>query len=78
MDVARLAFSGPVVRRALGYAVVVGALLISINHADALYRGDLDWVRVAKMALTVLVPYGVSTLSSVQAVRAQARASDTR
>ena len=58
-----------VVRRALGFAVVVGPILISINHADALLRGDIDSVRLLKMALTVLVPYCVSTLSSVNAIR---------
>lgn len=67
-----LAFSAPVVRRALGYAVVVGAILIAINHADALARGDVDWVRGLRMGLTVLVPYTVSTLSSVQALLGQA------
>jgi len=62
-----------VVRRALGYAVIVGALLIAINHGDAIVRGDLDPLRLFKMGLTVLVPYMVSTLSSVQAMRASAQ-----
>lgn len=65
--------SWPVVRRALGYAVIVGALLIAINHGDAIVRGDLDPVRLFKMGLTVLVPFMVSTLSSVQAMRANAQ-----
>ena len=56
-------------RRALGYAVVVGAILIAINHGDALARGELGWNRGLKMGLTLLVPYAVSTLSSVQALR---------
>lgn len=64
-----LARSRAVVRRALGYAVVVGALLIAINHGDALLRGELGAGRVLKMGLTVLVPYAVSTLSSVGALR---------
>jgi hypothetical protein len=68
-----IATSWPVVRRALGYAVIVGALLIAINHGDAIVRGDLDPVRLFKMGLTVLVPYMVSTLSSVQAMRASAQ-----
>ena len=67
----RLAGSRSVVRRALGYAIVVGAILISINHGDAIMRGDIDAARMTKMALTALVPYIVSTLSSVQALRAQ-------
>jgi hypothetical protein len=68
-----IATSWPVARRALGYAVIVGALLIAINHGDAIVRGDLDSVRLFKMGLTVLVPYMVSTLSSVQAMRANAQ-----
>ena len=71
-DSIRLAFSAPVVRRALGYAVVVGCVLIAINHGDALLRGELDAARAVKMGLTVLVPYAVSTLSSVQALGCRA------
>ncbi len=56
-------------RRALLYGLVVGAILIAINHGDALLRGDIDGVRVVKMTLTPLVPYFVSTLSSVGAIR---------
>ena len=65
-----LAVEQSVVRRATGYAVVVGAILIGINHGDALLRGELDGVRSLKMLLTVAVPYCVSTLSSVGAMRA--------
>lgn len=68
----RIASSGAVVRRALGYAVVVGALLIAINHGDALLEGRLDASRALRMGFTVLVPYAVSTLSSVQALRGSA------
>lgn len=58
-----------VVKRAMGYAVVVGGILIAINHGDALLQGDIGRVRIFKMALTVLVPYTVSTLSSVGAMK---------
>ena len=64
-----LALSAPVVRRALKYALVVGAILITINHGDALIRGQVGSGRLLKMGLTVLVPYLVSTLSSVEAMR---------
>lgn len=67
----RLAASRTVVRRSLAYAVVVGPILIAINHADAIAAGDIDDIRLCKMALTVLVPYLVSTLSSVGALRAR-------
>ncbi len=69
----RLATSAAVVRRALGYAVVVGSILITINHADALIAGEVGADRALKMGLTAMVPYVVSTLSSVQAMRDQSR-----
>jgi hypothetical protein len=64
-----IATCATVVRRALAYAVVVGAVLIWINHGDAILRGDFDRSRLVKAFLTVCVPYTVSTLSSVQAIR---------
>ena len=67
-DWMRLAASGPVVRRALKYAVIVGSILIAINHGDALLRGDVGPGRLLRMGLTVMVPYIVSTLSSVGAL----------
>ena len=57
-------------RRGSNRALLVGTLLITINHGDALVRGDIDRARVLKMALTLLVPYCVSTISSVGAMRA--------
>jgi len=65
----RLACEPSVVRRALGYAVVVGAILIAINHGDAILAGHVDGFRLLKMGLTVIVPYLVSTASSVGAMR---------
>ena len=69
MNVCRLAFEARVVRRAIGLAVVVGSLLIAINHGDAILAGDVSAGRWLKMGLTVLVPYTVSTVSSVMAMR---------
>jgi len=65
----RLALTPSVIRRGLAYAVVVGAILIVINHGDALLRGEVSSGRAWRMGLTVLVPYAVSTLSSVGAMR---------
>ncbi len=70
-----IATSSAVIRRGLMYALVVGSLLIAINHGDALLRGQVDAVRLLKMALTVVVPYLVSTLSSISALRQMARGS---
>jgi hypothetical protein len=68
-----VAFQAAVVRRGLVFAAVVGPVLIGINHGDALASGELGGVRLLKMALTLLVPYLVSTASSVLAVRRAAR-----
>jgi hypothetical protein len=64
----RLACTRTVVIRGLKYAVVVGAVLVTINHGDAILRGDLGTGRLVKIALTVVVPYCVSALSSVGAL----------
>ena len=66
--VLHIALRRSVVLRALKTAGLVGVMLIAINHGDALLAGQLDATRWAKMALTVLVPYGVSTFSSVGAI----------
>lgn len=64
-----LALQPSVVKRALKYAVIVGAVFITINHGDAILRGDVPPARWLRMGLTMLVPYVVSTLSSVGALR---------
>jgi len=63
-----LACQRTVVIRGLKFAVVVGAILITINHGDAILRGQLDLIRYLKMGLTVMVPYVVSVFSSVGAM----------
>jgi hypothetical protein len=52
---------------------IVGAILITINHGEAILRGDVTPGRLVQMALTLLVPYCVSTASSVGAMRAARR-----
>jgi len=56
----------------------VGSVLVSINHGDAILRGDVGRGRLLRIALTVLVPYLVSTSSSVAAVRAMRGSQDAR
>ena len=57
------------VRRAFKYSIVVGSILVVINHGDTLIRGEVGGQQVVQMLLTYLVPYTVSTLSSVGAIR---------
>ena len=64
-----LAFHPATVRRALVTAALVGTVLVAINHGDALLRGDLGRGRLLRIALTVLVPYAVSTVSSASTRR---------
>jgi hypothetical protein len=66
-----LATDRSVVRRAVSVAAVVGAVLVAINHGDALLRGDVSAGRAVRILLTLAVPYCVSTYSSVAALRAQ-------
>ncbi|MBI4327106.1 MAG: nitrate/nitrite transporter NrtS [Chloroflexi bacterium] len=67
-----------VVKRALKYAVVVGSVLILINHSDAILKGEVSAGRALRMALTVFVPYVVSTLSSVGVMREKTSSSGKR
>ena len=68
-DWLRLAAHPATVRRALITAVIVGAILIAINHGPAILHGELTRSRIIQMCLTVLVPYLVSTVSSVSTRR---------
>ena len=56
-------------RRALLFAVTVGPVLVAINHGDAIFAGEVGSERLLKIGLTVLVPYAVSTISSILALR---------
>ena len=61
----RLAGHPATVRRALATAAIVGALLIAINHGDEIVQGEMTPARWMKVVLTFIVPYLVSTASSV-------------
>jgi hypothetical protein len=71
-----VASSSPVVRLALRMSLLVGTLLNLINQGDALF-GDASLVP-AKLLLTYVVPYCVSTYSatsvSLRLAAAQTRA----
>jgi hypothetical protein len=64
-----LLFDKSVVKRACYSALIVGAVLIAINYGDDVLHGQLDGTRIFKMCLTVVVPYVVSTVSSVITMR---------
>ncbi len=56
-----------VCRRAAISALIVGVILALINYGDKLLSSGLNRIDIAKILLTFLVPYGVSTVSSVLA-----------
>lgn len=76
-DFYSVAFRGDVVRRALKMSVIVGTLLMLINHGDAIWRRDVGGWRALRIVLTYLVPYTVSTLSSTAAIRSAVRVTTT-
>lgn len=63
-----LCFTKRIVKRAGITALVVGAILIIINHGDVLLSGQVDTSRLLKIILTVFVPYIVSTVSSASTI----------
>ncbi len=57
------------VAAALKVALVVGTLLALINHGASLINGTLTLHSLIQILLTYLVPYCVSTYSTVAALR---------
>ena len=64
-------FLRPVVLTAIKVAIVVGTVLALINHGPALLALELSSQQIVQIALTYLVPYGVSTYSSVKMLQNQ-------
>ncbi|WP_415402817.1 nitrate/nitrite transporter NrtS [Tateyamaria sp. SN3-11] len=65
----QIATDRSVVLRAAKIALIVGVVIALINHGDRMVTGQMDATAWLKCVLTFLVPYAVSTYSSVMAVR---------
>lgn len=63
----RETFSGPILRRSLIVALVVGTVLNAINQGPEIWRGD-DVV-VWKLALTYCVPFCVASYGAWSALK---------
>lgn len=72
MQQLRIALSPPVRRTAIRVALIVGTLLVAINHLPALLDGSVTAGNALQIGLTYLVPYGVSTYSATVAILQQA------
>jgi len=68
----KVALLKDVVFMALKMSLIVGSILALINHGDAVLEGTLTHENLYKIALTFLVPYCVSTYSSVKAIQRHA------
>ncbi len=62
------ALDPPILLRGARVAAVVGPILIIINYWDVLLSGSVTAMVIAKMALTVCVPFCVSVYSSTSTV----------
>jgi len=60
----KIAFHPATMRNAIKYALVVGPILVMINHGDAILHHQLNHMIIMKMILTMLVPYLVATFAS--------------
>ena len=58
-----------VIVRSTKTSLLIGTILAAINHGDKFISGELDSSLLLKIALTYLVPYGVSTFATVQTLR---------
>ena len=67
-----LARTRGVVLSALKNALVVGSILALINHGGGILSLSLSQASILQIALTYLVPYSVSTYSSVRALQRHA------
>ena len=69
----KLAMLRDVVRRATRTAMIVGLILTGINHGDEIVSGTLTRHGILQICLTIMVPYIVSTTSSVATLRGVTR-----
>ena len=72
-----LALRKSVIRRAIKIALVVGCILALINHGDRIVFQDMKPVDWFKILLTFCVPYCVSTVSSVLAIRQEIKINES-
>ena len=67
----RLASQPEVVQTASRIALLVGTLLVLINHGPTIAEGTMTLRSYLQAGLTYLVPYAVSTYSSVSVMLRQ-------
>ena len=63
------AFRKDVFLRAFKMALIVGIILAIINHGDHIFLGTMTVTNWTKILITLCVPFCVSTVSSVLAIK---------
>tara|TARA_R110001583_G_scaffold106334_1_gene254573 strand:+ start:183 stop:410 length:228 start_codon:yes stop_codon:yes gene_type:complete len=53
-------------KRSITVAIIVGTILMFINHGDIIFSGEIEQRHMLKIMFTYLIPYLVSTYSSVE------------
>ena len=56
-----------ILKRSIKVSLVVGTILMFINHGDKIFTGGVDSTILFKILLTYCVPFCVSTQASVSA-----------
>jgi hypothetical protein len=64
---------GPLLRRSVGVALVVGTVLTAINQGDAIASGDWSAALAWKIPLTYLVPFLVAMWGALTSLRHRPR-----
>ena len=64
----KIALRPEVFKTAVKISLVVGTMLALINHSPGVFSFTLSKQNIVQIILTYLVPYGVSTYSSVKLI----------
>ena len=67
MEKTNIALKKDILIRSSKVALVVGTMLALINHGDAIITNTLTIESIIKIAVSYLVPFSVSTWSTIQA-----------
>ncbi len=57
-------FSGPVARKSLIIAVVVGSILSAVNLGDLLMAGEMNAKMLIKIFMNFVIPFTVASVSA--------------
>ncbi|QZT38779.1 nitrate/nitrite transporter NrtS [Halosquirtibacter xylanolyticus] len=68
IKISRLIISKQVVSTAIKLSIIVGTILGLINHGTDIVNNTLSSKQILQIMVTYLVPYSVSTYSSIKSI----------